>query len=235
MFVRSTIDHAAPIWSPSASKTSIGRLQVVQNKALRAITGCVLRSNIDDLHREAKILRIEDHLNMISTQAVTRYVNPAHPCHFLLQEPSPPRNMKLPAHVKWRSRVPDTASDNIPGAIKEVHNQATTRAINALAPSRLLGQPPPPVHPDEALLPRNKRIMLARARCGQHPALLDFQHKIGRAPSPKCPRCPGLDSVAHRFTQCPALSHQRIGNICLRSLWEDPKGAADFAEVAGLA
>ena len=44
--VRPTLEYASSIWSPLASLTSINKLQVMQNAALRTATGCTQDTNI---------------------------------------------------------------------------------------------------------------------------------------------------------------------------------------------
>ena len=44
--MRPTLEYASSIWSPMASPTSINKLQVMQNAALRACTGCTHNTNI---------------------------------------------------------------------------------------------------------------------------------------------------------------------------------------------
>ena len=50
--MRPTLEYASSIWSPMASPTSINKLQVMQNAALRACTGCTHDTNIQHLHDE---------------------------------------------------------------------------------------------------------------------------------------------------------------------------------------
>ena len=40
VFMRPALKYASSIWSPPASSTSINKLQVMQNAALRTATGC---------------------------------------------------------------------------------------------------------------------------------------------------------------------------------------------------
>ena len=63
--IGSLFTYAAPIWFPNTSMTSRNKLQVVQNSGLRIATGCVRMTGIDDLHAEAKSLKVEDHLGML--------------------------------------------------------------------------------------------------------------------------------------------------------------------------
>merc|ERR1712074_525521 len=58
---RPLIEHANTIWSPIISDNSISKLQTVQNKALRAITGCTSDTNTAHLHKESKILPTHTH------------------------------------------------------------------------------------------------------------------------------------------------------------------------------
>ena len=44
--MRPTLEYASSMWSPMASPTSINKLQVMQNAALRACTGCTHDTNI---------------------------------------------------------------------------------------------------------------------------------------------------------------------------------------------
>ena len=50
--MRPTLEYASSVWSPIASSTSINKLQVMQNAALRTVTGCTQDTNIQHLHDE---------------------------------------------------------------------------------------------------------------------------------------------------------------------------------------
>ena len=66
--MRPTLEYASSIWSPMASPTSINKLQVMQNAALRACTGCTHDTNIQHLHDETNILPIQKHLRLHASQ-----------------------------------------------------------------------------------------------------------------------------------------------------------------------
>ena len=66
--MRPTLEYASSIWSPMASPTSINKLQVMQNAALRACTGCTHDTNIQHLHDETNILPIQKHLQLQASQ-----------------------------------------------------------------------------------------------------------------------------------------------------------------------
>ena len=50
--MRPSLEYAFSVWSPIASSTSINKLQVMQNAALRTATGCTQDTNIQHLHDE---------------------------------------------------------------------------------------------------------------------------------------------------------------------------------------
>ena len=59
---RSIANYAAPVWSPNARKSNIGKIQRAQNEALGIITGSHKMSSIDHIHSETKMLQVEEYL-----------------------------------------------------------------------------------------------------------------------------------------------------------------------------
>ena len=78
-------------------------LQLVQNRALRQITGCHTASAVDHLHREAGILPVEDHLRLLSAQFLAQALQPGHPSDDVVNLPPGLRQMKQ----TLRSKVGD--------------------------------------------------------------------------------------------------------------------------------
>ena len=78
--MRPTLEYASSIWSPMASPTSINKLQVMQNAALRACTGCTHDTNIH-LHDETNILPIQKHLQLHASQVRQKAQYPSHPLY----------------------------------------------------------------------------------------------------------------------------------------------------------
>ena len=60
----SIANYAAPVWS----NTSMEKIQVAQNEALRISTGAHKMSSIDHLHCEAQMLKIMEHSDLLSAQ-----------------------------------------------------------------------------------------------------------------------------------------------------------------------
>jgi hypothetical protein len=63
-FIRTVLAYASPAWAPALSNTNIQKLQTLQNKALRIVTGCTQSTPIKHLHAVTKILPIKAHLDM---------------------------------------------------------------------------------------------------------------------------------------------------------------------------
>ena len=71
---------ASSIWSPLAYSTSINKLQVMQNVALRTATGCTQDTNIQHLQDKTLTLPIYRHLApRVTIQTKTQH--PSHPLH----------------------------------------------------------------------------------------------------------------------------------------------------------
>ena len=79
--MRPALEYASSIWSPFASPTSINKLQVMQNAALRTATGCTQDTNIQYLHDETLILPIHEHLQLHASQYNQKTQHPSHPLH----------------------------------------------------------------------------------------------------------------------------------------------------------
>ena len=77
--MRLALVYASFIWSPFTSLTSINKLQVMQNEALRTATGCTQDTNIQHLHVETLTLTIHEHLQLHASQYKHKIQHPSHP------------------------------------------------------------------------------------------------------------------------------------------------------------
>ena len=126
--IRTVLEYAAPIWSPIISETSWKKLQVVQNHALRIITGCLTKSSETHLHRETKVLPIKPHSTMITKQYLASCFSSTHPGNKHLALPAPPRNLKpsMQIHETLVKEKFDSGL-NRKYAIKEIHTHSHPR------------------------------------------------------------------------------------------------------------
>ena len=79
--MRPALEYASSVWSPIASSTSINKLQVMQNVALRTATGCTQDTNIQHLHDETLTLPIHEHIQLHASQYKHKTQHPSHPLH----------------------------------------------------------------------------------------------------------------------------------------------------------
>ena len=79
--MRPALEYASSVWSPIASSTSINKLQVMQNAALRTATGCTQDTNIQHLHDETLTFPIHEHLQLHASQYKQKTQHPSHPLH----------------------------------------------------------------------------------------------------------------------------------------------------------
>ena len=79
--MRLALEYASSIWSPYASSTSINKLQVMHDAALRTATGCTQNTNIQHLHDETLIFPIHERLQLHASQYKQKTQHPSHPLH----------------------------------------------------------------------------------------------------------------------------------------------------------
>ena len=79
--IRPALMYASCIWWPLLSSTSINKLQVMHNAALRTATGCTQYTNIEHLHDEILLLPIHEHLQLHTSQYKQKTQHPSHPLH----------------------------------------------------------------------------------------------------------------------------------------------------------
>ena len=99
--VKSRLDYAAPAWQPWLSDTQFNKLEVVQNKALRLITGQTKSTRVDALRHEAGTESYKTHASrntLLSYEKAARLPS-HHPRNHLLHSGVAKRNKRS----SWRS------------------------------------------------------------------------------------------------------------------------------------
>ena len=243
--IGSLFTYAAPIWFPNTSQTSRRKLQVIQNSGLRIATGCVKMTGIDDLHAEARTLKVEDHLRMLCSQFLATCLQPNHASLPIVTADPGPRDMKQTLQKSFREtrehgdlpRIPtsfrepiedllvDGRIHDIQTARKTIHTRAVEGAILARKPNRVLGVAAPDVEEsEEEDMSRQERTTLAQLRTGFCSTLNDFQHRINASPSALCPCCRQQDHTVHHLFQC--IEHPTT--LTPTALWLSPRRALEF-------
>ena len=230
MLVRPLFGFGCPVWFPNASDTSIKKLQVVQNKALRTVTGCHMMTPIQHLHTETKELLVKDHLELLSSQYLASAMRVLHPNHAVVNLPPGPRQMKETLHSKCFHNVQPHLNDgimfesNYKKSISAMHSAAVAKALCAAGPNEVLGRYPPNVHESEETLPRVHRCTLRQLRSGKCCRLQTFQHRIGKAANDLCPECGVASHTTAHIFNCQTFPT----TLTVDDLWYDPREAAIF-------
>ena len=244
--IGSLITYAAPVWFPNTSATSRNKLQIIQNSALRIATGCVKMSGIDDLHAEARMLKVEDHLSMLCSQFLATCLQPGHPSLPIVTADSGPREMKKTLQrcfgetreygggqqrrpTSFQAPLTDQLVNGLVPDIKKarqsIHTRAVEEAIEARKPNRVLGAAAPDVGvAAERDMSRRQRTTLAQLRTGFCSALNGYLHTIGAAESPLCPCCRQAEHTVQHLFQC--INHPTTHTAI--DLWYHPDLALRF-------
>ena len=226
--VGSLFTYAAPIWFPNISQSSLDKLQIVQNSALRIATGCVKMTHIDDLHAEAKELKVDEHLKMLCSQFLATCLQPHHASFPIVTADSGPRRMKQSLQKGYSDQVDDLLVDghitDIKIARKTIHTRAVRAAIGSRRQSEVLSMAAPDVDEAEINLPRVARTTLAQLRSGHCSALNSFKHKIELIPSAVCPCCRQADHTTQHLFDCP----KHPTDLTPLDLWQRPGEAVEF-------
>ena len=230
-FIRSITDYAAPIVYPNYSATSIRRLQLIQNSALRLALGCHKASSFEHLHNEALELPVEDHLKLLSAQFLARALQESHPSHrYVLQDRG-----RRPMKHTLRSKVLDLVEPYLdangkvaPGDFHRVknaiHTDVVADSVSRLSTNRLLAGRPLQIDPSEQRLPRIARSTLSQLRSGFCSCLQSFQFKIGGADNDLCPECMSFPHTPEHLFECAS----KPTNLTKESLWSNPWAVANF-------
>ena len=166
--ISSVLHYASPIWFPNTSNTALGKLQVIQNAALRIATGGLRMTSIDHLHTESSVLPLRNSLSLRCQQYLLGALRPDHPAHPIVTTPPGPRNLRRTLQSAFLPDVehflvdgalpPDTYRE----ALREVHTGMVRLAMDETAPNRVLGTHPPPIDPSERGLNRAQRTALSQ-------------------------------------------------------------------------
>ena len=223
---RSVMEYAAPIWSPIISKASWTKLQTVQNQALRVITGNLKMASEQHLHREAKILPIRDHCDMISKQFLLSNYTPNHPGLKHTNRPLPARKMKPTIHhlrddIQYLLPV---TRNTLKSKYKTIHTSEVAKALDKYPPNKVLGTNPPEVSAEESSLSRITRSRLSQLRSGFSRLLNSYLHRINNDTADTCPQCNVSPHNTRHLFNCLA----RPTNLQVQDLWTQPALAANY-------
>ena len=127
-----------PYMSPLASSTSINKLQVMQNAALRTATGCTQDTNIQHLHDETFILPIHEHLHLHASHYKQTH-NIHHTSYTNTQHTSTVQSLKNTIFNNGRY----TTTTYIKTNMRHKHRSIFSRHLATRGKNKILRTPPP--------------------------------------------------------------------------------------------
>ena len=227
--IRSTMEYAAPIWTPSISETDWGKLQSIQNKALRIATGCHTMASQTHLHQECKVLPVKEHCTLITKQYLAASHLPGHPGQKHLNRPPDRRNKKhsLLTHLPEINSLINEESMNTvkyKEIIKTIHTNEVANAVSNQQPNRVLNTNPPDINKSENTLNRRARSRLSQLRSGFSYLLNDYRHRLNNDILDECPLCKITPHNTQHLFECSA----NPTNLEVRDLWRKPTEVAEF-------
>ena len=147
--MRPALEYASSVWSPIAPSTSINKLQVMQNAALRTATGCTQDTNIQHLHDETLTLPIHEHLQLHASQYKQKTQHPSHPLHKHTTYFNTPR-LKKPTifnNGRYTTNIPTdphtVTTTDIKTNMRHIHTSIVSRHLATRGNTKILRTPPP--------------------------------------------------------------------------------------------
>ena len=209
--IKPLFTYAAPIWFPNTSKSSIGRLQVVQNAALRIALGCHLMTSMDHLHIESKTLPVLESLSMLCAQFYVKTLMPTHPSFGVVSAPQGPRDIKLTLKSRFHPFTSQYLVDDImpperyKQTIKDIHTTVVAFTVDSYRGNPVLLANAPEVNSSELRLHRHIRSTLSQLRSGWCRHLNNYRHRLRIADTDQCPLCNAATHTVEHLFNCSAF------------------------------
>ena len=207
--MRPALEYASSIWSPLASLTSINKLQVMQNAALR-IAQDAHKTQPYNICMTTLILPIHEHLQLHTSQYKQKTQHPSHPLHKHTTYFNTPR-LKKPTifnNGRYTTNIPTdphtVTTTDIKTNMRHIHTSIVSRHLATRGYYKILRSPPSHISSSEEILPRLTRRTLTQLRTNKSPFLKSYFHKVNAKthPSPLCPLCNTHIHNTHHLVNC---------------------------------
>ena len=123
-------------------------------------------SSIDHLQSETKMLLVEDHLNLLSTQYLVYCLDTENVCHHITTLNHPPMEMKETLFTRHNQTVVPLLANTKKSSLHAVHTSFANTAIDNMTDNRVLKYRPPPICDEEIYMTRRQRTTLSQFRSG---------------------------------------------------------------------
>ena len=156
-------------------------------------------SSIDHLHSETKMLQVEDHLNLLSSQYLLQYLDKENVCYYITKMDLPPREMKETIFTRHYQTVLPLLANNRKDILQALYTSFVNTAMENMKDNRVLNNRPPPINDEETLSPRQWTTR-SQLRSGHCKLMNSCIKRLEQSDSSRCPDC-GMDpqDVPHLF------------------------------------
>ena len=161
------------VLSSIVSSTSINKLQVMQNAALRTATGWTQDTKIQHLYGETLTFPIHEHLQLHASQYKQKTQHPSHPLHKHTTYFNTPKLKKntISNNGGYITNIPTdphtVTTTDIKTNLHHIHTYIVSMHLATRGNNKILRKPPPHISSSEEGLPRlirrptqNKQISL---------------------------------------------------------------------------
>ena len=153
------LEYASSIWSPLASLTSINKLQIMQNTALRTATGCTQDRNTHTSHTRAPTAP------RVTIQTKTQHSS--HPLHKHTTYFNTTRlKNTLFNNYRYTTNIPTyphtITTTDIRTTMRHIHTYIVSWHLATRGNNKILRTPPPHISSSEEILPRLTRRTLTQ-------------------------------------------------------------------------
>ena len=157
-------------------------------------------SSVDHLHVEAKMLKVREHSELLSTQYLARCLEPGNVCHSITTRETPKRRMKETLFTRHRNTVVPMKS-----TLQAIHSDAVNKAVKDQKKNIVLDGLPHPINDSEKDLTRKERATLAQLRSGYCKLLGSYRSRIKKDTSlDVCADCSKTPHYVKILFACPA-------------------------------
>ena len=199
-------------------------------------TGHTADTNNNIVNHEAKLLPVNTHTTIHSSNLRYDSTKPDHPLNRLLYNPAPDRSMKKTIFnnddnlTLLHTVHPDSDQPSHKTlAKKTIHTHIVQRHLSTIPDNNIINRPPPEIDKSETELPRRTRRLLAQLRANKSPFLLSYLNHIdpNNNPSSSCPLCRVAEHNTTHLFNCPHIPT----DLDPDSLWSNPAGAAALLDL----
>ena len=204
----------------TTSKTNIDKHQTVQNAALKCCTAHTRDSKVKHYHHETKVLPIQEHMRMLTSQYREEARDPAHSLHEAVHAPARERGMEVNAFHSPHLTMVHGCDRERECEKERVKNKNTiqTEIVRAYLERRdvhpLLQTQAQDVAKPETWLPRASRRTLAQQRAQKCPLLRVYLSIIG-ASEDLAALCAGMTrTTSHTCSSVSTSGHSSLHWTC---------------------